>query len=85
MLVDDTNDCWWWKFVQKPDEGFDLEWVSTEQNTDRNECLSINRKEKYNLGWLSTRQSSDQDKKTSEQTKWMIQFCMIIDEISDRS
>ena len=85
MLVDDANDCSWWKFVQKPDEGIDLEWVSTEQNTDRNKCLSINRKQKYNHGWLSTKQSTDRDKKTSEQTKWMIWFCMITDETSDRS
>ena len=85
MPVDDKNDCSWWKFVQQPDEEFDLGWVSTEQNTDPNECLSINRKEKYNHGWLSTRQSSDRDKKTSEQTKWMVWFCMIIDETGDRS
>ena len=85
MLVDDTNECSWWKFVQKPNEGFDLGWVSTGQNTDCNDCLSINRKRNYNHGWLSTKQSTDQDKKTSEQTKWMIWFCMIIDETSDRS
>ena len=49
MLVDDTNDCSWWKFVQKPDEGFDLGWVSTEQNTDRNECLSKKNEKKSTI------------------------------------
>ena len=85
LIVDDTKDCSWWKFVQKPDEGFDPGWVSTEKNTDRNECLSINRKEKYHHVWLSMKQSTDQDKKTFKRTKWMIWFCMNIDETSDRS